>query len=422
MAVITISAAGGNWNSTATWVGGSIPTTTDSIKGDSGSGPLTVNVNATVQYADFINSYSQTLTINAGINLQFSLASATTTFGSGMSFAGTGTITFQSVASTIVQNTTNRIPNVQFTGNVTRTLSTNLYITNLSYSNGPTFNGNTIYVGGNLLLTGGGLGQDERFAGTSNIILDGTGITNAGFSNSITITGNYNTYGGGVALFNGATLTYITGTTPSHFNVILYKRATSSDSITLNCNQPIKLFLYNWVINSTSATWRNFTINLTGPFTPNLIGCYTVSRAQTTDNNTPIYIFAGNSVSATTLNLVPVFRTTSVSTNPPSGDFYDYEGPELQLPTGYTHYIGSMQLNGGTTSNPFIKSSTSGVKATLNLGSKITSQIINYNFTDINASGGQQIIAINGTISNCDNITNVYPSGSGGGGSFTFVN
>lgn len=423
MAVRTISAAGGNWNSTATWVGGVIPTTSDHIVGDATSGQLTVNVNATVQYHDF-SAYTQTLTLNSGINLQFSLASATNVYGASMNYGGTGTIIYQSVASTIIQNNTNRIPNIQMAGNVTRTFPTNLYVTNFNYANSPVFNGgNTIFVGGSLIIVGGGTGIVELLQGTTSFTLDGSGIIGAGFANNVTITGNYNTYAAGVTLHNGSTLNYVTGTTPTHFNVILFKRNTLSDTVTLNCNQPIKLFLYNKGVSSAVSSFKNFTINLTSQLFPNLIGTLVESRLGTTDNVCPVYIFSGNSISATTLNLIPQLRTTSSSTNPPSGDFYDYEGPEIQLPTGFTHYIGSMQINGGTTTKPVIKSSSAGVKATLNLGSKITSQIINYDFTDINASGGQEIVAINGTISNSDNITNVYPTGGGGGGgSFTFVN
>ena len=52
MAQRTISPGGGDWNLTATWVEGAVPTTSDHIVGDASSGQLTVNVNATVQYLD----------------------------------------------------------------------------------------------------------------------------------------------------------------------------------------------------------------------------------------------------------------------------------------------------------------------------------------------------------------------------------
>ncbi len=420
MAAITISAAGGNWNSTATWVGGVIPTTSDHIVGNASSGQLTVNVNATVQYHDF-SAYTQTLTINNGINLQFSLASATNVYGASMNFTSgtTGLITYQGVASTLIQNTTNEIPNVQFNGGVTRTLNTNLYITNFNYVNAPTFNGNNVFISGNLIQTGVG-NQNNFLRGNTIFNLQGNGITNVNIQCNLVVSGNYNTYGNGVLISNGANFTFTAGTIPNIFNLIAFKSIIATDTVTINCNRQVNLFLDTKNINSGFV---NYTMNLTSPLNLNILGTYAQSRLETSDRDLANYIF-NNAISATTLSLTPMLSTTQSTTNTPTGDFFDYTSLTLRLPTGYTHYFGSLELNGGTTTpKPIIRSATSGVKATLNLGSKITSQIINYDFTDINASGGQQIVAINGTISNSDNITNVYPTGGGGGGgSFTFVN
>ena len=87
MAVITISNTGGNWNATATWVGGVGPTAGDSIISTATSGPLTVTVNASINGVNFTN-YTNTFTINAGVTLSQGAGSATSqpfTFGSGMS-------------------------------------------------------------------------------------------------------------------------------------------------------------------------------------------------------------------------------------------------------------------------------------------------------------------------------------------------
>jgi hypothetical protein len=411
----TISAAGGNWNSLATWVEGAVPTTSDFVVGNGSSGQLTVNVAATIQYVDFTN-YTQTLTFNSGILLQLSLAASTNTFGASMNFGGTGTLSFQSVASTIVQNTTNRIPNVRFTGNVTRTLSTNVYITNVETINAPTFNGNTMFINGNLFNNNPISISQQNIKGTTVLNLDGNGIISNQFSNTVIINSGstYNTYGMGCVLENGANFTYQSGTTPTLFNIIYLTQNSLTDAITLNVRRTgCNLFLANQPINSG---FPNKTINLSSSPNFNLIGIFSTSRPYTTDTARPNYIFSGNSISATTLNLIPVFGETSSNTNPPVSGSLNYRGIDIQLDRLYTHSIGSLQLNGGgIPTKPVIRSNSSGNQVSINLGSKITSQIIDYDFTDVNASGGQEIVAINGTLSNTTNITNVYPTGSGGG-------
>ena len=77
MAAITISAAGGNWNSTATWVGGVIPTTTDHVIGNVTSGQLTINVSASIQRMD-LTGYNNTITFNSGQTLTLNQAGGTT--------------------------------------------------------------------------------------------------------------------------------------------------------------------------------------------------------------------------------------------------------------------------------------------------------------------------------------------------------
>jgi hypothetical protein len=150
MAQRTIAPGGGDWNSTATWVEGAVPTTSDHIVGDASSGQLTVNVNATVQYLD-LSLYTNTLTVDATRTLTFNLAASTTTFGASMNFAGAGIIANQN-ALNIAQNTTNRIPNFRFNGGATRTLLTDLYIVNcLVQFSSVRIDGFSIYVSGNII-------------------------------------------------------------------------------------------------------------------------------------------------------------------------------------------------------------------------------------------------------------------------------
>jgi hypothetical protein len=146
MATRTISNTGGNYNAVGTWVEGIVPTSADDVVSTATSGQLTVNVTSAARSINLSN-YVNTLTMNAGWTISGS--GTTNTFGVGMSFAGTSTIGF-TVAVTLFQNTTNRIPSLSLSTNTIKTLSTNLYVVNMTSNNTGTINGNIIYVSGNL--------------------------------------------------------------------------------------------------------------------------------------------------------------------------------------------------------------------------------------------------------------------------------
>ena len=221
MATRTISNTGGNYNATGTWVEGVVPTSADDVVSTATSGQLTINVTSAARSID-LTSYVSTLTMNA--NWTISGSGTTNTFGVGMNFAGLiGNLIF-SVAVTLVQNTTNRIPRLQITAAVIRTLSSNLYVVDLITSAG-TINGNIIYVSGNI-GTAGSLASSVT--GTTKFILDGSGLVSVGiYSNPIEIntTGTYSTYGQGLFLttISGsptASFTFTAGNI-GNFNIIL---------------------------------------------------------------------------------------------------------------------------------------------------------------------------------------------------------
>lgn len=418
MAVITVSATGGNFNATAAWVGGVVPTSADDIVGAATSGQLTVNVASTVRSMNF-SAYTNTITFNNTLTL--GTASLTNDFGgASTNYAGTSNI-ICNVASTFIQNNTNRIPGLQV-GAGTKTLNTNLYVQKFLNTATITINGNTIFSNGDF----GQLTQNTipgfTTQGTTSFVLDGSGLINHSGANTITIStsGQYDTMGRGLVLGLAAsssigTFNYISGTT-GVFNCILSKSLLNADNYTLNLNNPN----INLLIETKSVQSAQMNITLTAPLNVSTLGTFSVDRLGTTDLTPINATFSGNSISATTLNLRPAFRTTSSTTFPVASNGETDQALNIQLPSGFTHYFGNMVLNGGD--DKVTISSTSGT-ATVNLGDRETSQIYNYNFTNINASGGEQIVAINGTLSGTTNITTTYPSGGGGGGgSFTFVN
>jgi hypothetical protein len=428
MAVITVSATGGNFNATAAWVGGVVPTSADDIVGAGTSGQLTVNVASTVRSMDF-SAYTNTITFNNTLTL--GTASLTNNFGgASTNYAGTSNI-ISSVASTFVQNNTNRIPGLQL-GAGTKTLNTDLYVQKFLNTTGVLVNGNTVFSNGDFGQLTSTSVPGAALQGTTNFVLDGSGLISATYAGTTSLTintsGTYNTVGRGMVI--GAdlsaaltpTFNFLSAGTPTLFNTIINKQVANTDTPTLNILVPHNIFILN---QTTSAIGTNSILNIrtTSGITCNLLATYNNPRATTTDATSMDVRISGGTVSAQTLNLSSTWRTTSSTTNPPAAGSFTYRSLTLRLDPNYTHYFDKMELSGGGIPDKPVIRSTSGVQVPIVLGDKETSQIVDYDFTDVDASGGEQIVAINGTITNSTNVTNVYPSGGGGGGgSFTFVN
>jgi hypothetical protein len=423
MATRTISNTGGNYNATGTWVEGVVPTSADDVVSTATSGQLTINVTSAARSID-LTSYVSTLTMNA--NWTISGSGTTNTFGVGMNFAGLiGNLIF-SVAVTLVQNTTNRIPRLQITAAVIRTLSSNLYVVDLITSAG-TINGNIIYVSGNI-GTAGSLASSVT--GTTKFILDGSGLVSVGiYSNPIEIntTGTYSTYGQGLFLttISGsptASFTFTAGNI-GNFNIILDTFDGASGTANYKIDLKRKVSGVYVVNEAKSINNSDIRIDLMGEYlNTDIFASYDINRPFTTDVTVPNVFILNGGLSASQMVLTPSWRTTSAAAL--TAPAFTYKGINLRLNSEYTHNIGSIKAIGGAIPDkPTISSITASTVAYINLLSKITSQIVDYNFTDINATG-EQIVAISGTISNCTNVTSIYGGGtaSSGGGSWTFIN
>lgn len=424
MATRTISNTGGNYNSTGTWVEGAVPTSADDVVSTATSGQLTVNVASAARTFD-LSTYTNTLTMNN--NWTIGGASLTSTIGSGMTFAGTVGALIINAAHTLNQIGTKRVPILQF-GTGTKTLNTDIYSNVFRVASTQTINGNKLYCNSDFGLLTQSTIPGIYCNGTTEFVLDGSGLISHAGNNKVTVntSSQYDTIGRGLVLGSsiaagGGELDWLSGTT-GIFNCILVKSVNNADNYTLNFNVPTaNILLETKSVNSIGSN-RNMNIILNGPLNISSLGSYSVDRLYTTDATPITAIFSGNSVSATTLNFKPAFRTTSSTTFPVASNGQTNQAINVKLDENYTHYIGSMNLNGGT-DKAAISSITGGVQVPLNLIDKETSQIYNYDFTDVDASGGEQIVAILGTLSNTTNITTTYPSGGGGGeSSFTFVN
>jgi len=425
MATRTISDLGGNYNATTTWVEGVVPTSADDVVATATSGQLTVNVSAAARSID-LTLYTNTLTLNN--NWTLNVTGLTHTFGAGMDFASTSDtarIVFAQNA-TLVQNTTNRIPGLRFSGTATRTLSTNIYCTHFD-----TTSTNTVTTNGNILYSNGDfgnttvLGSNGRLQGTTKFVLDGSGIISQVFNTEVEIntTGTYSTNYQGITLGSLSTaqdpiLNIIQGNLTDEFFVMITKSNLGTQQVTISSSVKIpNIFIYNSAVNNTLA---NRTLNITFPSALEIENFSTVNvpRFGTSDDAVPLVNILGSGLSASNVYLTPSTRTHSST----SVFATTYKSIDLRLNSDATHNIGNLMAVGGfTTDRPTISSITSSVPCTINLSNKEGSQIINYNFTDVIA-GEDEIVAINATLTGTTNITNVYPTGGGSsGGAWTFV-
>jgi hypothetical protein len=434
MATRTISDLGGNYNATATWVEGVVPTSADDVVATATSGQLTVNVSSAARSID-LTLYTNTLTLNN--NWTLNVTGLTHTFGTGMDFASTSDtarIIF-ALNATLVQNTTNRIPGLRFSGSTTKTLSTNIYCRHFdtSSSNAATANGNILYSNGDFGNTTG-FTSNGRLQGTTKFILDGSGRISQTINAEVEIdtTGTYSTNYQGVTLGSLTStaqdpiLNIIQGNLTDEFFVMITKCTTGTQDVTISSSVKIpNIFIYNQLTNSNTLANRTLNITLiptvffdtSTPIAIENFSTLNVPRFGTSDDGVPIVnIFGG--LSASNVYLMPSTRTHS------STSVFEttYKSIDLRLNSDVTHKIGNLMAVGGFIDDrPTISSITASVPCTINLANKEGSQIINYDFTDVIA-GEDEIVAINGTLTGTTNITNVYPSGGGSsGGAWTFV-
>lgn len=434
MATRTISNAGGNYNSTATWVEGIVPTSADDIAATATSGQLTINVAAAARNVNLTN-YNNTITFNATWTV--SGAAFTNTISSTTNFAGTGVWTFTGNGSTMTMNTTNRIPSLNINGN--KTFTTDWFCVNFNAVSGSplsTMSGAfTIDISGNLGLQSAvnitndisGLRGDVVFKLTGNGWI---AFAHAGGTGRIEMdtTGTYSTTSQGLILsrtIDTPEFRLVNGNLDPAFRITL-SGDTNTATNNFNLNPGNKL-IDSIILNGTFVgSGVNKIVNLDPGNGLNCRNLMVVSanRNFTTDANVPNWIFRGGSLSASNVSLIPAFRSISTTANV----IYNYIAPDILLDSDFTHSFGSigaigMLQTGSVNTKPVISSITASSAVSINLISKTASQIINYDFTDVNAVG-EQIVAINGTLLRTTNVTNTYPTSGGGvaGGSFTFVN
>ena len=302
----TISDAGGNFNSTSTWVEGVVPTASDDVVATATSGPLTVNVASVAKTINFTN-YTNTLTMNNTLTV-----SGNVTLVSAMTISGTSGLIINA-ASTITSNTkvwpNDLTLSTGITYGVTYTLADNLTASgnvNFAYTSdhSPTINGSTINVGGNLTISS----ASGFVTGTTNIVMNGTGTwsssggqlrNNLTFNTAGTITISGNVY------YNTGTIAWVSGTAAGTGTLV------SSVATTFNTST----FAWPNVTLNGSNNGANNTFTLNSDLT--VTGNLTLGNGNqsTIVNGNNIYVGGNLAVSSTYNGNGSVYGTTNIILN-----------------------------------------------------------------------------------------------------------
>jgi hypothetical protein len=295
MAARTVSILGGNWNATATWVGGVVPLVGDTVDFTALSGPLVVNIATVILAGINFTNYVNTITFNNIIQLNGSLNLGT----GGYTQAGASGLWL--LGNTSISGTTvwTRTFTVSIGSAVTFTLSNNLNLTDLSLtgnggllsfilggnvvsiSNNISFFGNgsftlnipndlqitnlllgannarTCVINGFTLSISGNLTQSQGIfitSGTASILLNGTGTwsnTSTGaLRNNLTIDTAGTITISGTVYFNSATITYIQGNVITTGSTLVIAGIT-----TLNCGNMNDIITNKWnnIVSASGA-------------------------------------------------------------------------------------------------------------------------------------------------------------------------
>jgi len=449
MATITISNAGGNWNSTATWVGGVIPVAADTINATATSGSLIINVAAQVEVVD-LTLYTSTLelrqTLTAGRDN--SVVGSALLLSSGMTITSPiGSVGRLQVQAGRVSGRTMItrgcvIPFFIVGQNQNQTFLTLLdnitCDTYLQTTNNQNCLLNDFQINiTNYLTEGGGIG---RIQGTTKLYLNGS---NCSFNNSLPNT--FISIGNPLYIDTPGTLT-ITGyiqVVPFSFSAstgIYYLNGTIAGNKIIKIGNPAPARGVTGGVNTTyqldlngAGTWDTITISNNQPTLQSTIQLL----SNLNFNNlyiTPESYWDGAQITTLGNTRQPVrfigsgalkggaIYTNKIQNNniPISGNTNG--GGEIQLNTGVAHTASYLSFIGGDDTSfnrVLIRSISGGTQANLSFTGNSQSVLFT-NFTDINASGGNTIYAYKGTISNSQNIlpiTTYVPTSSN-----TFLN
>lgn len=392
MATRTISNAGGNWSSTATWVEGAVPTIFDVVVATSGSGSVLIDTPGAICNSGNFNNYTGILTFGSGNILS---VEGNLNLVSNMSLTGPGTLNLLgSGNSNHVTSAGNTIP-----GNLI--LNGNIQFNDNWIVNG--FTTQSAVTTGNSLTCNGGINlAANTSASTTNIIVAGgtlTGIFNSEFA-TIFINSSGTVTIGALQLFcqvpnpTVSTLTYISGNVNCIGTLTLGNSTNIHEGATLNTAG----ILWNNVVVQTNTT--SFpTLASTVPL--NLLSNFNIAGML----SLPYALQSGQP--ATGLAISGAYNTTC-------GVLSINTGSTLTIQHGQTLAVtDAIYMIGNDIISAIIESSQSSSPAYLSFtGSPIGDRVFMSSFTDIDASSSTQPILNyfgsnpGGTLTRTENIIN----------------
>lgn len=432
MATRTVSAAGGNFNATGTWVGGVAPVAGDDIIANATSGNLNISTPNTVSLltANF-TGYTGTLSFN-GNQMIFNQASGSTalTIGSGMTitFTATGGFYIQRNA-TITSPVAGKAIPLRATG-VTITLVNDLTLTN---NVSPT---TTTFTGANVILTftslsasyanttiGSGFKMYWRPSGsaiignfapprgyfsvdTTNVIQINApfALSNGILSNTFEFekaagwTGSLYTNDNGairscIAPQSSGLSCNVIMTAPTIIDELQIGSGISTADPVTTINFPNGAVINNLTLSVQNGTYRSLTASIYGN------GFLTASN---------VYI---ETARTSTLTGTADFTPTTIT---------DGRMAVALSPT-FSYSFGTVSISGKSYNKSILQSISTSVSATVSISNAF---ITNANITDIANVGTAQLAysSMGNTLTRSSGFTTTEPSGGGGGGSFTFVN
>lgn len=422
-----VAGGDGNWNNTNNWAattgaasGASFPVAGDVVALDSNSGnaPLTINVASACASFVLSGTYAGTLTFTSTLTL-----TSTCTFVSACTIAGTagtlllgGTATITSAGKTLTCGLT-------FTANVVYTLADNWTVNGLVAVNSagsPQFNGNQITCAGGFRLTAG----NTFSSGTTKFRVTGGTLDSTGggtFQSNVDLDGNV-TVSGTITYGAGKTLRYLSGT------------ITTTGSTLVIGN------FAGMTLDTAGVTWNNVTFSASQSYATS--STLAVSGTLTISGNAVTFTGAGaisctgsvvpSGTTSTTFNNTGGLTTTGTMTL--INGSYSFLGSAgwtvgtltnttytasrtVTLTFGNTYTVTTSFVNVGTTLaiRQSIVSSVPGSKVVLNLQSGGTADLVYCDPTDVNSSGGKEILTVRGTITTSTNWVTAATAASTGG-------
>ncbi len=418
-----VAGGDGNWNNTNNWAatsGGSsgqtVPVAGDIVAFDSLSGNANMTVNVSSACASLIMSgtYTGTLTFNNTLTL-----TSTCTFLSGCTIAGTSGTLACTATATLTSGGKTLTCALTLTGTSTFTLGDNWTVNGLVTIGITTL---TTTVNSNQITCAGGYHQGGTSAsvfGTSKLVLTGgtwDSTSSSRTGNNIDLAGNVTV--SGTVVIGAGILTYLSGTI-----------TTTSSTLNLSSN--------NTTLNTAGVTWNNITTGLatyTNSSTLNWSGTLAFTNTVTITgagalNGTGAITFTGSNI---TINNTGGITTTGTMTLPNANmTFAGSAGFTVgtlttasvlsvtrthTLTFGNTYTVTTAIGNNATAANrQALVSSSPGNKVIFNLSAGAVMTLLYCDPTDINSSGGSQIISVGGTITTSLNWSNTITAGAIGG-------